>query len=286
MVGDHFVTEHLKHMPLRIARVFLGALVLTLGHLYARDLKVQEPTVRASVRPVFGKLLNERVLRAIEEMPVGGGYAVNRLASVALGRSISSGPNGTLLVDARKAQPSYCSGATYLVFLKALKSEIDEIAPERQIGLTNCFKVSWQTDGTGVWGRWNSNGPCMAVLLAESGMGFSFWDYEQALPGDFLKLWWKDPIGRDEAGHSVVFLGYGDTAEGEKGIEIWSSNKPNGYRKKVVPFSKIHHAVFSRCDHPERVGNLANLAERSEVLAGMLQKNITCDEANALIRRE
>jgi hypothetical protein len=129
-------------------------------------------------------------------------------------------------------------------------------------------------------------GDVVTVLFAGSGMRFSVWDYNQALPGDFLKLRWKEPIGRDELGYLVVFLGYGDTAEGEGGIEIWSSNKPNGYGKKVVSFSKIHHALFSRCDHPERVGNLAKLAERSDVLAGMLQKNITCDEVNALIRRE
>jgi hypothetical protein len=50
-----------------------------------------------------------------------------------------------------------------------------------------------------------------------------------------------------------------------------------------VPFSKIHHALFSRCEHPERVGELANLPERSEVLAGMLKRNISYDEVNALI---
>jgi hypothetical protein len=264
-----------------VAPVFLAALALTLGHLHAL-----EPSPKASGGSAFSLPLNAQVLRAIEEMPTGGGYAVSRSAGLALGRSISLGPTGTLLVDAQAAQPSFCSGATYLVLLKALKAEINKLESRTRVGLSNRLKVASQADGMGVWGRWNSNGPCMAVLLAEAGMGFSFWNYEEALPGDFLKLWWKDPIGRDEAGHSVVFLGYGDTAEGEKGIEIWSSNKPNGYGKKVVPFSKIHHALFSRCDHPERVGNLAKLAERSEVLAGMLQKNITCDEVNTLIRRE
>jgi len=271
-------------MEMSALPVFLGALMLILGNLFASDLNAHKPAIRVSDQPALSKSLNERVLRAIEEMPLGGGYAVTRLASLALSRSISEGQNGTLLVDPQTAQPSYCSGATYLVLLNALKFEIDKINDhEKRTKLIERLKVASQSDGVGIWGRWNSNGPCMAVLFAESGMGISFWDYKKAQPGDFLKLWWKDPIGRDEAGHSVVFLGYGETPEGENGIEIWSSNKPNGYGKKVVPFSKIHHALFSRCEHPERVGELANLPERSEMLAGMLKRNISYDEVNALI---
>jgi hypothetical protein len=253
-------------------------LALNLGSLHA-----QETMPRDSDQSALKKNLNAQVLSAVEEMPVGGGYAVTRSASQALAKSISVGQNGTLLVDAQTAQPSYCSGATYIVLLKALKAEIDKIDPQRRVMVTNRLKEAAQVDGVGIWGRWNSNGPCMAVLFAESDMGFSFWDYKKALPGDFLKLWWKDPIGRDEAGHSVIFLGYADTPEGESGIEVWSSNKPSGYGKKVVSFSKIHHALFSRCEHPERVENLANLAERSEILAGMLKRNISLDEINVLL---
>ncbi len=259
----------------------LGVLGVVPGPLHALGETPRVHEERAVLRP-----LNEEVLQAIKEMPTGGGYAVTRAAGIALARSISEGQNGTLVVDANVAQPSYCSGATYLVLLKALKPEIDKIETSRRSQVTNRLKVASQIDGVGIWGRWNSNGPCMAVLFAESGMGTSFWDYDAALPGDFLKLWWKEPIGRDEAGHSVVFLGYGVTPEGETGIEIWSSNKPTGYGKKVVPFSKIHHALFSRCEHPERVENLLNLSERSELLAGMLQRNISYKEVNALITNE
>jgi hypothetical protein len=228
--------------------------------------------------------LNWRVLAAIEQMPVGGGYAVTRAASQALGKAIRLNENGQISVEAVLAQPSYCSGATYLVLVNALKPEIEKIQDSRKReALIRCLKVEGQLDGVGVWGRWNANGPCMALWFAESGMGHSFWDYELARPGDFLKLWWKDAIGRDEAGHSVVFLGYSVTAEGEKGVEIWSSNKPLGYGKKVVPFRKIRHALFSRCDHPERISNLLSLPERNEVLAGMLKRNISKDDIDRLI---
>jgi len=62
----------------------------------------------------------------------------------------------------------------------------------------------------------------MAVAFAASGLGRSFWGYKSAVPGDFLKLWWTEAIGRDESGHSVVFLGFKKTECGDDGIEISS----------------------------------------------------------------
>ncbi len=257
-----------------------------LSVLAESEKKTQESPNTSLARPVSSVPLNARILDAIERMPVGGGYAVTRAASRGLGKTIRLDENEQFSVEAALAQPSYCSGATYLVLLMALEYEIGKLQDtEKRSALVRRLKIESQADGVGIWGRWNANGPCMAVWFAESGMGYSFWDYESAQSGDFLKLWWKDAIGRDEAGHSVVFLGYSVTEEGEKGVEIWSSNKPLGYGKKVVPFTKIRHALFSRCDHPERIANLLRLPERNEVLAGMLKRNISREEIDRLIER-
>lgn len=245
------------------------------------------PTVAINAEPPGGidsSWLNARVLATIDKMPVGGGYAVNLRASKALGNAIGHDESGKLEIKADTATPSFCSGAVYLVLLNALKPEIDAIKdPNTRLNLIRSLDVSGQPDGKGIWGRWNSNGPCMAMTFAESGLGKSFWGYKSALPGDFLKLWWTEAIGRDESGHSVVFLGFKKAENGEDGIEIWSANKPGGYGKKVIPLSKVKHAQVSRCDQPHRVAGLLHLGEKNDYLAGMLKRNTTPDEIDKRI---
>jgi len=245
------------------------------------------PRVTLDSAPLLGVdsfSLNTRVLAAIEKMPVGGGYAVTPSASRALGNAIGLDKNGCLSIKATLAKPSFCSGAVYLVLLSALKPEIDEIRdPEIRRTLIRTLDAAGQPDGKGIWGRWNSNGPCMAVTFAASGLGRSFWGCKSAVPGDFLKLWWTEAIGRDESGHSVVFLGFKKTESGDDGIEIWSSNKPGGYGKKVIPLSKIKHALVSRCEHPNRVVGLLHLNGKDDYLAGMLKRNTTPDDVEKQI---
>ena len=65
--------------------------------------------------PVCAETFNQRVLAAIDAMPVGGGYEVSRNAAQNLCGSVKA-ESGRLMVQPAAAQPSYCSGATYLVF--------------------------------------------------------------------------------------------------------------------------------------------------------------------------
>jgi hypothetical protein len=217
-------------------------------------------------------------------MPEGGDYAVNRTASAALTSAVEV-RNGILQIQPVRAQPSYCSGATYLVFLIALEAELRKPALDTcRDALLSALCVSGQADGVGVWGRWNANGPGTAKLFRDAGIGRSFWGHEEApLPGDFLKLWWKDAIGKDEHGHSVIFLDYTVSAEGEKGILAWSSNKPGGYGKKFFPFQKIRHALFSRCEHPERIQEILKLPVKDSMLADMLRKNFLLREVKTAL---
>src|SRR6202034_999468 len=100
--------------------------------------------------------------------------------------------DGAVHLHADTATPSFCSSATYLVFLKTLGAmqRTGRIALPAQIwsGLLPGF----QPDGTGVWGRWNANGPGTARLFYELKLGKNFASLDAAKAGDFMKIFWTD----------------------------------------------------------------------------------------------
>lgn len=221
--------------------------------------------------------LNRLVLNAIGRMPSGGAYSTTAQANQRLGASIRLDSTG-LALSPEIAQPSYCSGATYHVFV----SVIDQLTRQGIIDpspkLHQALLVRGQSDGVGLWGRWNANGPGTARLFAEADLGQNFTDWSQARPGDFLKVWWNQEIGQRERGHSVVFLGLERTAKGEDGVLFWSSNQPDGYGRKVVPRSQIKWALFSRFENPDALENLATLPAKDAYLAAMLTRPSTRQE--------
>ncbi len=192
---------------------------------------------------------NALVLQAIRTMPTLGGYSANHQASVSLGHAVGlAGPSG-LQIEAERACPSYCSGATYLVFLKTVNALVqrgDLPADDRMFAT---LLVSGQRDGEGVWGRWNANGPGTARLFYQLGLGVNFTDFAKAQPGDFMKVFWNDQVGRREHGHSVIFLGE-ETVNGVPSVHFWSSNVGMGYGDKYVARSRIKAAIFSRLTTP------------------------------------
>jgi hypothetical protein len=210
-------------------------------------------------------------------MPAGGGYAATTRAHEALSAAVLFDADG-LHIRATAAMPSYCSGATYLVFLKTL-GEL-----QRQ-GVIRLDRAGWSAllpgkaaDGQGVWGRWNANGPGTPRLFHELGLGRNFTEFTEAKPGDFLKIFWTDEVGKSERGHSVIFLGL-ETKDGIERVRFWSSNKPDGYGEKSVPRQKIARAIFSRIESPERIGAIAALPERDSYLAGLLTRRSSFAEA-------
>ena len=223
---------------------------------------------------------NALVLRQVAEMPVGGGYATTSAAHEALASAAGFDPGGLRILP-RNAMPSYCSGATYLVLLKTLG------ALQRQ-GALSLDRATWTallpgklSDGVGVWGRWNANGPGTPRLFHELGLGRNFTDFSDAKPGDFLKIFWTDEVGRDERGHSVIFLGI-ERRDGAEHVRFWSSNKPGGYGEKSVPRSKIARAIFSRLEAPARIAGARSLAARDAYLAGLLTNRSSFEEAARL----
>jgi hypothetical protein len=201
---------------------------------------------------------NRRVLQALRGVSDGGGYAVSSSAFVALRGAVRSkgGTDGELEVLEDSARPSFCSGATYLVFLRALQ----RLVPDKMRGqpMVRALMVRGQPDGTGVWGRWNANGPGTAVFFLQTGLGTNFEELEKAEPGDFLKIFWNDSVGAGERGHSVVYLGRRGTGE-EAEIHFWSSNQPAGYGAKWVPLSRVRHLLFSRLERPENIRRILEM---------------------------
>jgi hypothetical protein len=60
----------------------------------------------------------------------------------------------------------------------------------------DALMIRGQRDGEGIWGRWNANGPGTARLFQELGLGRNFDDFEEAEPGDFMKIFWSPEVGR------------------------------------------------------------------------------------------
>jgi hypothetical protein len=223
---------------------------------------------------------NDVVLQQVRSMPQGGSYATTSRAHEALIAAARIDAGG-VRIQADRAVPSFCSGATYLVFLKTL-GEL------QRRGLLEIDRAGWAAllplklaDGEGAWGRWNANGPGTPRLFFELGLGKNFSSFEDARPGDFLKIFWTDAVGKSERGHSVVFLGL-ETKDGVEYVRFWSSNKPGGYGEKSVPRSKIARAIFSRLERPEKISRMAELPRRDPYLAGLLTKHSSFAEAGRM----
>jgi hypothetical protein len=232
------------------------ALILLLGFLAASC---------ATVAPAEPSDFNSKILVAVRSMPSGGGYDGSD-ATKNLLHGACALTDGKFRVNAPK--PSFCSGATYLVLLKALNSGSEAMLPE----------IDHQ-DGHGVFGRWNSNGPGSAKLVADLGAGKNFTSWDEAQPGDFLKIWWTEKIGGSERGHLVVYLGHN-----AKNVRFWSSNQPGGYGNKSVPRSDCKRVLFTRITRPENFATAKKLPDVDPWLARMLREDFTWEEVVAKCR--
>jgi len=218
---------------------------------------------------------NGLILRILKTMPQGGGYSATAGATRDLQSAVQVNA-GTLYVQPAAARSTYCSGATYLVFIQA----IQRLMPGSRVGerLAEALAIKGQPDGVGVWGRWNANGPGTACLFCELRLGRNFTSFDEARPGDFMKIFWTDAVGSREHGHSVIYLGKGPV-NGVETVRFWSSNKPGGYGTKEVPRSRISHAIFSRLETPSNITGFMALARKNGYLAGLITNESSMREA-------
>ncbi len=218
--------------------------------------------------------INAIILKEVSGMPRGGGYSTRSASLRAFASSIKASPAEGLIINSSVAKPSFCSAATYTIFLKTLvklqKNSVISLSPQ----VWDTLLVRNQPDGVGIWGRWNANGPGTGCLFHELSLGPNFTSFSDAKPGDFAKFFWNSEVGEFEHGHSVIYLG----SENRNGtVRFWSSNIPGGYGEKSVPRTRIARAIFSRLTTPQNIGN--HLAPKNNYLASLLTKRSTFQEA-------
>ena len=122
---------------------------------------------------------NNLILDQIRAMPTGGKYSASRTATIRL-QSAAHFESGIFSVMPNEASPSYCSGATYLVFIKTIEALRLRGALSLDFATLESLLIRNQRDGEGVWGRWNANGPGTARLFHEMDLGENFDDFAQA----------------------------------------------------------------------------------------------------------
>ena len=237
-------------------------------------------TNRASIRENTSAHtdINTLILKAIDQMPSGGGYATSSKAAVNFGKAAALSEAGTLRLSPKVAIPSFCSTATYMVLLKVVENLMESGQITMDEAKLRGLLYKRQADGVGVWGRWNANGPGTARLFYELNAGDNFTDISKALPGDFLKIWWTDEIGAKERGHLVVFLGTRKDESGQQFLNFWSSNIPDGYGEKEVPMTKAKRVLFSRLSRPRGFEDVPKLPAKDKFLASMLTDSFTMDQ--------
>lgn len=212
---------------------------------------------------------NSWVLSSIETLPDAGGYELTSKPVKRLRDAFSWVENGTDLdVNLNAVTPSYCTTATYLVFFQVIQQYFQEQNSTLSVPVLSRLKPNLERDGLRIWGRWNSNGPGTAKFFHDTGMGVNFDDPNLARPGDFLKIFWNGEVGKNERGHSVIFLGY-DNGH----VRFWgSSSGTKGYGIMTVAPESYKKLLFSRLTSPENAENIGSIPEDDTFLASMLTR--------------
>ena len=192
---------------------------------------------------------NDLVLEQVRQMPEGGRYSVSHFAKIRLQSSAHFESGKFFIIP---AGPSFCSGATYLVFIRTIEALRERGQLRLDYGTLERLIIRDQRDGEGVWGRWNANGPGTARLFHELRLGRNFDNIDQAKPGDFMKIFWSRQVGRNEHGHSTIFLGMENRPDGQY-VCYWSSNIPSGYGEKSCAAKQNRIRDFSRVSKRRRI---------------------------------
>src|ERR1700687_1169062 len=123
--------------------------------------------------------LNSLVLEQMRKMPSGGKYSVSHFAKIKL-QSAAHFESGKFFVIPKAPYPSFCSGATYIVFIKTIEALRERGQLKLDFATLNQLMIRDQRDGEGIWGRWNANGPGTARLFHELGLGQNFDNFNDA----------------------------------------------------------------------------------------------------------
>ena len=201
------------------------------------------------------------IVAAIDSFPQGGGYYTGRNSNSQFRRTAWRGMNEAFgmqptdsqpRLDVSKAQPSFCSMATYLALLKAItiwdatdgKQDLPNLAwfcVKPFCGVTDIINHQGynQADGEGLWGMANANGPGIAVLVKELGVGFNFAGYRGAKTEKYREnkdeqylsdeQWQSDPVwDKAQRGDFMkIFWNRNETDGSDSGAVIGDNGKPD-----------------------------------------------------------
>lgn len=255
------------------------------------------------------------VQKAVDTFEDKGGYYTGRKipegftqnAWMGMNEAVTLDPSGQATIDVARARPSFCSSAIYMLFLKSLSNWSTDynhpITAKSWINLKPYTMADMtypiQGDGVGAWGMANSNGPGYAVLLNQLGMGKNYYvglaseystesarlaAFAQGQKYDVMKIFWNDSVGKDEAGHLVLYLGREDEKDPTTGkvthyINYWSSNGSKtdinaGYGVAKCNIDKIKRAVFTRVVAPSNINRVESIAPtaKNQFLADLSDK--------------
>jgi hypothetical protein len=203
---------------------------------------------------------NRAVLDAIRKVPANRGFSRNAAALP----KIVHADGANIQVDWDKLGQSKCSDAGYLAFIGAIQG-LQKEGLRLDPAVVQRLADTGGGDGVGVAGRFLANGPGIARLFTEANIGRNFTSLNEALPGDFVKIFWNDQVGVKESGHTVVFTGVKNG-----NVCFWSSNdSTNGAAEKCVPQSKINNMVFSRIENAGNVNCIADIKPADPWLVGL-----------------
>jgi len=220
---------------------------------------------------------NQTILTMVRKMPLQGGYSPAESTNDIMMEAVRVADN-QLQIDPSLARPNHCAEATYIVFLETLR----QLVPASTVSpLASALAAHHEKDGTGVWGRWNANGPGTACLFYQLGLGRNFTSWNEARPGDFMKIFWQEQVGKNEHGHSAIYLEQSrDPQTGEQQVRFWSSNESTrGFGSRTVAKSKIKAVIFSRLEHPGAILKATQLAPVDRYLASLQSVDSSLAEA-------
>ncbi len=196
----------------------------------------------------LGAEINDVVLEQIRTMPSGGGYATNLAAHQGLASSVTvfglgadpAAKNLTRLL-LRRHLPRFPKDA----FRPCKKQSADSLAGDLAGPYPRLRPDSTDTlpDGESLWGRWNANGPGTARLFHELKLGRNFTDFADARPGDFMKIFWTDAVGKKRPATPWSFSAWppwmasSRFASGPATSPMASARKPYPARRSPAPSS-------------------------------------------------
>ena len=219
---------------LNIARPLL---LLAICYSFISNSAAQEENVKVSADTLNAEW-QSTILAAIDSFPERGGYYTGGKPNALFANTTWQGLHAAYQMGINdrkpyfcpeKAQPSFCSSATYSALIKALtmwdKQGVISTEAWRNmkpyVGIADDINTEGigQDDGEGFWGRANANGPSIAVLIHELKAGYSFTAYrgaktlrnkesesetyltdeewranpvwQHAVKGDFMKIFWN-----------------------------------------------------------------------------------------------